>query len=540
MASRYIAKQRERRSFAGVPLHESGLLAFFEMKRLIESVPNFSEGRDIAKVDAIVAAMREVRGVFLLDRESDADHNRSVITIAGEPEAVAEAALRGVGKAAELIDLTKHTGAHPRMGATDVVPFIPIEGVQIEDCVALAKKVGREIWDRYRIPVYFYEAAAQRPERTNLENIRKGQFEGLRDEVPRNPDRAPDVGDPRLHPTAGATVVGARKFLIAYNINLNTPDLEIAKKIGKNIRFSNGGLRYVKAMGVDLRARHLAQVSINLTDFEQTPMHRVFEMVKREAERYGVSIVGSEIVGLIPKKAIELTADFYLQLENFSAAQVLENRIESSLAGTPAEGGGKLAALAQPFLDAVAQPTATPGGGSVAALAGALGASLGQMVAGLSRKKKSQAIYVDQLTEALAHFQAASRALAEAIDRDAAAFDSVMAAYKLPQGTPDEQQKREAAIETALQGAASVPLEVAHKAADIFERLGQLEPMSSPSMKSDIRVARLMAAAAVHGAIENVAINLESITDMMFKSRMSLETAALANRISEATAGAAG
>ena len=218
------------------------------MKRLVECVPNFSEGRDSSKVDAIVSAMREIPGVYLLDRESDNDHNRSVVTLAGEPEVVAEAVLRGVGQAAELIDLTKHSGAHPRMGATDVVPFIPIEGVTIEECVALAKKVGREIWERFHIPVYFYEAAAQRPERTNLENIRKGQFEGLLEEVPRNPDRAPDIGEQRLHPTAGAIVVGARKFLIAYNINLSTSDVKIANRIGKNIRFSNGGLRYVKAM----------------------------------------------------------------------------------------------------------------------------------------------------------------------------------------------------------------------------------------------------------------------------------------------------
>ncbi|MGB0036019.1 MAG: glutamate formimidoyltransferase [Candidatus Acidiferrales bacterium] len=503
------------------------------MKRLVESVPNFSEGRDVARVDAIVAAMREVPGVFLLDRESDADHNRSVITLAGEPEAVAEAALRGVGKAAELIDLTKHSGAHPRMGATDVVPFIPIEGVAIEDCVALSKKVGREIWERYRIPVYFYEAAAQRPERTNLENIRKGQFEGLREEVLRNPDRAPDIGEPRLHPTAGATVVGARKFLIAYNINLNTPDVEIAKRIAKTIRFSNGGLRYVKAMGVDLKARGLAQVSINLTDFEQTPMHRVFEMVRSEAERYGVSIVGSEIVGLIPKRAIEMTSDFYLQLENFSPAQVLENRLEASLGGAIAEGPGRLTALAQPFLDAVAQPTATPGGGSVAALAGALGASLGQMVAGLSRKKKSQAVFVEALSEAVSNFQSAARELAQAIDRDAASFESVMSAYKLPQGTSEEQRRREDAIQQALQGAAKVPLEVARKAAEIFERLGQLEPISSPSMLSDIRVGRLIAAAAVRGAIENIAINLESITDAAFSNRMRAEATGLSARVAE-------
>jgi glutamate formiminotransferase / formiminotetrahydrofolate cyclodeaminase len=509
------------------------------MKRLLECVPNFSEGRDIAKVDAIIAAMREVSGVFLLDRESDADHNRSVITLAGEPEAVAEAALRGVGKASELIDLTKHSGAHPRLGATDVVPFIPIEGVAIEDCIALAKKVGREIWNRFQIPVYFYEAAAQRPDRTNLENIRKGQFEGVREEVLRNPDRAPDIGDPRLHPTAGATVVGARKFLIAYNINLNTADIEIAKRIGKNIRFSNGGLRYVKAMGVDLKARHLAQVSINLTDFEQTPIHRVFEMVKREAERYGVSIVGSEVVGLIPKKAIETTADFYLQLENFSAAQVLENRLEASLGGVvTTEGPGKLASLARPFLDAVAQPTATPGGGSVAALAGALGASLGEMVAGLSRKKKSQAAYIDRLSEALAEFQSASRLLAEAIDRDSASFESVMAAYKLPQSNPEEQYAREQAIQWALHGAAQVPLEVARRSVDIFERLGQLESISSPSMLSDVRVGRLMAAAAVRGALENVAINLESITDVSFAVQLRSESAALLSRISESSVAA--
>src|SRR6202453_2641631 len=445
------------------------------MKRLVECVPNFSEGRDASKVDAIVSAMREVPGVYLLDRESDSDHNRSVVTLAGEPEAVAEAALRGVGKAAELIDLTKHSCAHPRMGATDVVPLIPIEGVTIEDCVALSRKVGREIWERFRIPVYFYEAAAQRPERANLENIRKGQFEGLVEEVPRNPNRAPDIGDQRLHATAGATVVGARKFLIAYNINLNTSDVAIANRIGKNIRFSNGGLRYVKAMGVDLRGRNLAQVSINLTDFEQTPIHRVFEMVKREGERYGVSIVGSEIVGLIPKRAIELTADFYLQLENFSPAQVFENRIEASFAGAAsAEGPGKLAALAQPFLDAVAQPTATPGGGSVAAVAGALGASLGQMVAGLSRKKKSQAAFVDQLSDALSQLQAASKMLSEAIDRDSASFDHVMAAYKLPKETSNEQVQRDAAIQLALQGAATVPLEVARRSAEVFEVLGRL------------------------------------------------------------------
>src|SRR6266849_5382515 len=433
------------------------------MKRLIECVPNFSEGRDPAKVDAIVAAMSSVPGVYVLDREMDADHNRSVVTLAGEPEAVAEAALLGTGKALELIDLTKHSGAHPRVGATDVLPFIPIAGVTLEDCVALARRVGNEIWKRYRIPVFFYEAAATRPERVNLENVRRGQFEGLREELKKNLDRQPDVGEPKLHPTAGVTVVGARKFLIAYNVNLNTSDVEIANKIAKAIRFSSGGLRYVKSMGVELKARNLAQVSINLTDFEQTPMHRVYEMVKREAARYGAIPVGSEIVGLIPKKAIEMAADYFLQVENFSPAQVFENRLQSALTGQPLEPSAKdakLAGLAQPFLEALAAPTATPGGGSVSALAGALAASLGQMVAGLSRKKKSQAAFANQLSEAIDQLRRNAAELAEAIDRDAAAYDAVMAAYKLPQESAEEKRVRDKAIQRTTRGAAEVPLQV--------------------------------------------------------------------------------
>lgn len=507
------------------------------MPRLIECVPNFSEGRDAAKIDALVAAMQSVEGVYVLDRESDADHNRCVITLAGEPEPVVEAALRGVGKALELIDLTKHSGAHPRLGATDVVPFIPVDGVSIEDCVALAKKVGNEIWSRYKIPVYFYESAATRPDRTNLENIRKGQFEGIRDEILKNPDRAPDVGKPRLHPTAGAVIVGARKFLIAYNINLNTPDVSIANKIAKAIRFSSGGLRYVKSMGVDLRARHVAQVSINMTDYEQTPLHRVFEMVRSEAARYGVAIVGSEIVGLVPKRAIEMTADFFLQLENFSPAQVFENRLAAALSGAPLESGaGKLAALAHPFLHAVAEPTATPGGGSVSAFAAALAASLGQMVAGLSRKKKSQAAYVDQLSHAVSDLQGAAADLAAAIDRDAESYDAVLAAFKLPKDTPEESVRRNDAIQKATRGAAEVPMTVAQKTTEIFERLGQLKSISSASMSSDLRVARLMAAAGARGALANVAINLDSITDASFVARMRKQSDEIESRLSAASA----
>src|SRR5260221_2641189 len=398
------------------------------MKRLIECVPNFSEGRDPAKVDAIVTAMSSVPGVYVLDREMDADHHRCVITLAGDPDAVAEAAILGTGKAMELIDLTKHSGAHPRVGATDVLPFIPVDGVTIEDCVALAKRVGNEIWKRYRIPIFFYEAAATRPDRVNLENVRRGQYEGLREELKKNHDRQPDVGEPKVHPTAGVTVVGARKFLVAYNVNLNTSDISVANKIAKAIRFSNGGLRYVKSMGVELKARNLAQVSINLTDYEQTPMHRVYEMVKREAERHGAAPVGSEIVRLVPKKPREMAADYFLQLENFSPAQVFENKLAAALTGAPLEVAkdGKLAGLGRPLLEAVAEPNGTPGGGSVSAYAAALAAALGQMVAGLSRKKKSQAAHVDELSEQLDALRHENEELTAAIDRDAASFDAVM------------------------------------------------------------------------------------------------------------------
>ena len=505
------------------------------MKRLIECVPNFSEGRDAAKVETLVSVMSSVPGVYVLDREMDADHNRCVITLAGEPDAVGEAAILGAGKAMELIDMNSHTGAHPRVGATDVVPFIPVDGVTIEDCVALAKRVGNEIWRRYRIPIFFYEAAATRPDRVNLENIRRGQFEGLREELKKNHDRQPDVGEPKLHPTAGVTVVGARKFLVAYNVNLNTSDISIANKIAKAIRFSSGGLRYVKSMGVELKARNLAQVSINLTDYEQTPMHRVYEMVKREAERYGAMPVGSEIVGLVPKKAIEMAVDYFLQLENFSPAQVFENKLAAALTGVsvPGEQQGNWAKLARPFLDAVAQPTATPGGGSVSAFAGALAAALGQMVAGLSRKKKSQAAHVDKLSEHLDALRKESDALAEAIDRDATSYDAVMAAFKLPQGDAGETQQRDTAIQTATRGAAEVPLAVAEQAVALFERLKQLEAIAAASMKSDLEVARLMAAAGAQGALANVEINLDGLKDAGYVATVRAKIASLRGKLSE-------
>ncbi len=478
------------------------------MSTLVECVPNFSEGCDRAKVDTIVAAMK-IDGVYLLDREMDADHNRSVITLVGEREAIQEAAIRGVGKAAELIDLCVHKGAHPRMGAADVVPFIPIDGVTIEDCVAMARHVGAEIWKRYQIPVYLYEAAATTPERQNLENIRRGQFEGIRAEIATNAARKPDFGEARVHPTAGATVVGARKFLIAYNVFLNTPDVEIAKKIAKAVRFSSGGMRFVKGAGFLVRGQ--AQVSMNLTDFEQTPVHRVFEMVKREAARYGVMPASSEIVGLIPKKALEQAAEWFLQVENFDSSLILENRLSAVMSGKTAVGG--LRAGVEPFVEQLAAPTATPGGGSAAAAAGAMAAALAVMVASMSRGKKAYVQHEAQLSAAIARLGTLREELKSAVDADAEAYDAVMKAYKLAKGEPGGS---DALIDAALKLATGVPLGVAEKAHEVGKLAEGLFSITNPNMKSDLTTAQALARAAITGALANVEINLGSMKDGVF------------------------
>ena len=478
----------------------------------------YRKGRDKAKVDSIVDAMK-LDGVYLLDREMDADHNRCVITLVGEREPIQEAAIRGVGKAAELIDLNVHQGAHPRMGAADVVPFVPIEGVTIEDCVAMARHVGEQIWKRYQIPVYLYEAAATIPERQNLESIRRGQFEGIRAEIATNPARKPDFGDPRVHPTAGATVVGARKFLIAYNVFLNTPDVEIAKKVAKAVRFSSGGMRFVKGAGFLVRG--LAQVSMNLTDFDQTPIYRVFELVKREAARYGVIPVSSEIVGLIPKKALEQAAEWFLQIENFDSSLILENRLAAVMGGKMAVGG--LRAGVEPFVEQLAASTATPGGGSAAAASGAMAAGLATMVASMSRGKKAYVQYEPELSDAIARLSQLREELKTAIDADANSYNAVMNAYKAAKSSAEG----DGLIDAALKQATSVPLSVAERAREVAEIADKLKPITNPNMKSDLTTASALARAAIEGALANVDINLESLKDQGFVSEMRRKAGAL-------------
>jgi len=297
------------------------------MDRIVECIPNFSEGKNQEVIDKIVGEINGVKGVKLLDVESDADHNRSVVTFIGEPEAVAEAAFLATKKASELIDLNKHRGEHPRIGATDVIPFVPISNVTMEECIGLARKVGKRIADELDIPVYMYEEAALRPECINLADIRKGEYEGLKEEIEKTPCRKPDFGPSKLHKNAGATVVGAREPLVAFNVNLGTSDIEIAKSIAKKVRFSSGGLKCVKAKGFEIKKRGIVQVSMNLTNYKETPVFRAYEMVKTEAEKHGVQVIGCEIIGLVPLDAMINVADFYLKLENFKKDQILETRL---------------------------------------------------------------------------------------------------------------------------------------------------------------------------------------------------------------------
>lgn len=296
------------------------------VKKVVQCVPNFSEGRDLDKVERIINPFRGKEGVKLLDYSTDFDHNRAVVTVVGEPEAVKHAMIEAMGIAIEEIDMTKHEGQHPRMGAIDVVPFIPIKNMTMEEAVELAKEVGKEAWEKYNLPIFLYEKAASNPERENLATVRKGQFEGMAEKV-KAPEWAPDFGNGEIHPTAGITAVGARMPLVAFNVNLDSPTLEIANKIAKNVRHLSGGLRYCKGIGIELKERGIVQVSMNMTDYTKTALYRAFELIKIEARRYGVNVIGSEIIGLLPMEALIDTAVYYLGVEDFSMDQVLEYRM---------------------------------------------------------------------------------------------------------------------------------------------------------------------------------------------------------------------
>ena len=484
------------------------------MNRIVECVPNFSEGRRAEVIDEIVNAMLSVPDVYLLGREMDSDHNRAVVTVIGSPESIRNAAFLGVQAATQHIDLTAHRGEHPRMGATDVLPFVPIKGVTLEECVSIAHDLGRRIGAELRIPVYFYEAAARRPDRAPLENVRRGQFEGLLKEIGINPDRAPDAGPTQIHPTAGAIAVGARKPLIAYNINLNTPDIRVAREIAKRVRFSSGGFRYVKAMGVLLKARNQAQVSMNLTDYEQTPVDLVFETVRREAERFGVGVGSSEIVGLIPQRALDQTAEFFLRVENFKSGMVLENRIADVISNA-ARGASLTSDSVRSFVQRVASPEPAPAGGSVAALSGSLGAALGEMSIRITQRKKSHEQHTARFTDALDRLAPYTATLLELVDADKDAYDRVIEAHRLPKDSPG----RDAAIQKALIRATEIPSKTAGCAAETLRILEEVRPIVHGNVASDLQVGLQMLRAALRGAISNMRVNLDAVKDTDIRLR---------------------
>ena len=473
---------------------------------LVECVPNFSEARRPEVVEAIQAAIQSVPTVSVLDRHSDLDHNRTVITFVGSPADVEEAAFRAIARAAELINLERHTGEHPRIGATDVVPFVPISGVSMTECVEIARRLGKRVSDELNIPVYLYEQAATRIDRQNLENLRRGQYEGLKSDIETNAERAPDFGPAHLGP-AGATVIGARPYLIAYNVYLTTDEVAIADKIAKAIRHSSGGLRYLKALGLLVDGR--AQVSMNLTDFRRTPVARVQELIHREATRYGVGIHHSELVGLIPEDALVEAAVWYLQLDQFDGEQILEKRLHA------------IQTIEQPqeitfdtgFLDALAAGTPAPGGGSAAAYAGSMAAALVAMVARLTIGKKKYAAVETQMKTILERAECLRVQLASTVQEDAAAYQAVMETFKFPRTTPEEIEVFQTAIESATMKAAQVPLEVARKAVEVLELALQVIESGNRNAISDGGSAAALAGAALEGAGLNVRINVASLED---------------------------
>jgi glutamate formiminotransferase/formiminotetrahydrofolate cyclodeaminase len=470
-----------------------------------ESVPNFSEGRDAAAVESIAAEARGVPGVTVLDVESNADHNRSVISLVGEGDALIEALVRMSRRAQAVIDLNHHVGEHPRMGAVDVIPFVPLGEATTADAVALAVRLGERLWKELKLPVYLYADAARRPERSDLAVVRKGGFEGIRDSIRTDPGRAPDFGDAQVHPTAGIVAVGARPVLIAFNAYLSTDDVAIAKKIAHAVRARDGGLPAVKALGFDIRERGQSQVSMNLTDYRTTPIHRAMEAVRRAAEGHGVAVVEGEIVGLVPEDALFDAAEFYLALTHFERGQILERKVR---AASPGATDRSLAqATVAGFAARLAARTPTPGGGSASAAAGAFGVALGEMVIAYSSKPESPD----------AQFGAAARRLAElrellltGIDEDADSFEAVRSTRRRRKEVPEDPEARHAA-EQALRHAAEVPLATAQRAREAAEILRSIQGRVKPTIASDLATALALLSAASEGALANVATNVADL-----------------------------
>jgi glutamate formiminotransferase/formiminotetrahydrofolate cyclodeaminase len=469
--------------------------------RLVECIPNFSEARRPDVVEAILEAARSVAGIRILDRHSDMDHNRTVLTFIGTPEAVEEAAYQTIAKAGQLIDLEHHQGEHPRIGATDVVPFVPISGVSMAECVEIARRLGKRVAETLGIPVYLYEEAATCPEHKNLEDIRRGQYEMLKEVIASDPGRKPDFGPSQLS-GAGATVIGARNPLIAYNIYLTTDDVSIADKIARRVRNSSGGFHFVKGMGVLVEG--CAQVSMNLTNFKRSPMAQITEMIRREAQRYGVSIHHSEVVGLIPNAALIDASKWYMQMDQFEPEQVLETQLFEDIGDQNAIGVSKESSL----VDSIAAGTPTPGGGSASAHTASVAAALIAMVGRLTVGKPKYMPVEDQIWPMIDKAEALRKRLEAGVQKDSDAYVGFMQARRLPKDSEAQQAERLEAMHKATLHAAGVPLETAADALDVLKMAAQIAEIGNVNAISDAGAAGNLAYAAVKGAALNVRINL--------------------------------
>jgi len=494
--------------------------------RIVECVPNFSEGRNRTTVCALVHAVESVPGVWLLDQTMDRDHHRSVLSFAGEPAAVAEAAFRAIRVATDLIDLRKHKGVHPRVGATDVVPFVPLGGATMQDCIHLAKRLGQRVGTELEIPVFLYEQAALHRDHAPLESVRRGGLQGLAYRMASDPDWTPDFGPPHLHKTAGAMVIGARPPLIAFTVNLHSTDLALARSIAKDIRQSNGGLPHLKAIGVELTSRQLVQVAMNLTDYAITPIHVAFEAVRTRAAERGVAVAGSEVIGLVPQAALVQAAARSLAFEQFDATQVLELRLETRLFGELARGllsrrQGPSDLHAQSladFLDAVAAATPVPAGGTVAALVGALAASLGIMGARLSRQRGVE----HRLSEI-------GQRLRELMQADGSAYQRYTQATKLAK----TDRTRPAILSSALHLATEIPLEIAEQATEAGVLLHACSAGVKSRVRSDLTVGLVLAIAAADAGRHTVEENINIQHNQRLKSSLLNRIEQMTNRLEE-------
>ncbi len=507
------------------------------MYPLIQCVPNFSEARRPEVVEAIVAAIRQAggRAFQLLNVSADAEHNRTEVTFVGSPASVESAAFAGIAKAAELIDLGRHSGAQgsPRIGATDVVPFIPLRDASMQDCIALARRLGERVGRELNIPVYLYEAAATRPERENLETLRRGQYEGLKAEIATNPAREPDFGPRQLGP-AGATIIGARACLLAYNVYFNTPDAAIAKKIAQAVRQSSGGLRFIKAQGQLVEGQ--AQVSLSLANFAQTPLARVLEFIRREAARYGAAVTRSELVGLVPQAALVDAAQWYLQLDNLDSDQILENSLNLAVP----EDAPSMASPEPPrsdinLVDELAAGTAAPGGGAAAAYAGAMAAALVCMVARLTISRKKYATVEAQVQSVLDTAERLRADMLAAVRDDAEAFGAVVAALRQPKDL-EEPAARADAIEAAYCGAAEVPLRTARNAVAILGLASVVADKGNIKAMPDAASAAYLARAALSASAINVRANAAAVRDRNTATAWLKELSGLEARAGDALA----